>query len=183
MIENISRKLYEQGLVPGKSGNVSYRFSKDMIGITPSGFSLGTVNWDKIIIVDSQGNIISGNDKPSSELAMHLAIYQKREDVNGIVHTHPPYTTGFAHAKRKIKRMEGFGKLKDQFFKNIDYEKPGSNELAQKAALALCDENVLILEDHGLITIGENLEEAALLTEFVENVAKTNFITLLLSKK
>ena len=112
---------------------------------------------------------------------MHLEIYKKRSDVNAIVHTHSPYATGFAFSDKKLKRLEGFGEIKNPFIKEIDYEKPGSLELALNASESLKNEDVLILKNHGVICVGDSLEEAKLLSIFVEEIAKTQFITNMLN--
>ena len=112
---------------------------------------------------------------------MHLEIYKKRNDVNGIVHTHSPYATGFAFSNKRIKRLEGFGEIKDPFLPDIEYEKPGSNELALSASENIGNSDVLILKKHGVICVSENLKEAESLAVFIEESAKTQFITYMLN--
>ena len=182
-IIEISREIYDKGLVSGKSGNISARFkneTKDIIAITPTLKSLSELNEKDIVLVDLNGNVLT-KGKPSSEVNMHLEIYKKRPDVNAIVHTHSPYATGFAHSSKKIKRYEGFGEIKTPFLAEIEYEKPGSNELAKNASEGLGIEDVLILKKHGVICVNENLKEAALLAVFVEETAKTQFVTYMLN--
>ena len=90
-IINISNEIYDKGLVSGKSGNISARFkgeNGDIIAITPTLKSLSNLSEKEIVIVDLDGNILT-KGKPSSEVNMHLEIYKKRSDVNGIVHTLP----------------------------------------------------------------------------------------------
>ena len=115
----------KRDLVPGKSGNISIRYKKDefeRVAVTPSGLSLKSLSEKDIVIVDMEGNIIyDDNKKPTSELLMHLKIYETREDINAIVHTHSPIATGFAFADEKIEIIEGFGPIKDQFIPFVDY--------------------------------------------------------------
>jgi len=112
---------------------------------------------------------------------MHLAIYREKPEVNGIVHAHSPYATGFAFSDKKLKRLEGFGAIKSEYVKEVPYEKPGSIELAEKAADALKDEDLVILKNHGVIATGETVEEACGLIEFAEGIAKTQFVTHMLN--
>jgi L-fuculose-phosphate aldolase len=112
---------------------------------------------------------------------MHLEIYKKRSDVNAIVHTHSPYATGFAFSNKKLKRLEGFGPIVTPYLQSIGYEKPGSDELAKNASEGLGREDVLILKNHGVICVSDCLKEAMLLAVFVEETAKTQFITLMLN--
>lgn len=182
-IIEVSQKIYEKGLVSGKSGNISARFkssNKDIIAITPTLKSLSELDEKEIVLVDFDGNTLT-KGKPSSEVNMHLEIYKKRPDVNAIVHTHSPYATGFAHSSKKIKRYEGFGPIKKAFLAEIEYEKPGSDELARKASEGIGDDDVLILKKHGVVCVSDSLKEAGLLAVFVEETAKTQFVTLMLN--
>lgn len=180
----VSEYVFERGLVSGKAGNVSVRFKndgKDVIAITPTLKSLADLKEEDIVLIDENGkNLTKG--KPSSEYNMHLAIYREKAEINGIVHTHSPYATGFAFSDKKIKRLEGFGAIKSEYLKEIPYEKPGSLELAESAAKALKDEDVIILKNHGVIATGETVQEAGALVEFTEEIAKTQFVTHMLNK-
>lgn len=178
-----SNEIYEKGLVSGKSGNISVRFTKknqDIIAITPTLKSLSDLREEDIVLVDFDGNILT-KGKPSSEVNMHLEIYKKRNDIKAIVHTHSPYATGFAFSSKKLKRLEGFGAINKPYISDIEYEKPGTDELAKSASEGIKDEDVLILKNHGVICVGENLKEAKLLAVFVEETAKTQFISYMLN--
>ena len=181
-IIDVSKEIYDKGLVSGKAGNISARFkgkNSDVIAITPTLKSLSDLNEEDIVLVDFDGNTLT-KGKPSSEVNMHLEIYKNRPDVNAIVHTHSPYATGFAFSDKKLKRLEGFGAIKNPYLADIDYEKPGSDELAKSAGKGLGDEDVLILKNHGVICVSDSLKEAKLLAIFVEETAKTQFITYML---
>lgn len=182
-IIEVGKNLQNQGLVSGKAGNISARLKKDdidVIAITPTLKSLGDLKQEDIVLVDLDGNILT-EGTPSSELEMHLKIYNARDDVNGIVHTHSPYATGFAFSPKRIKRHEGFGKIVVPFLEEIEYENPGSTELAKKAAEGIGEEDVLILKHHGVICVADNIKEAESLARFVEDTAKTQFISHMLT--
>ncbi|MBE6509740.1 MAG: class II aldolase/adducin family protein [Methanobrevibacter millerae] len=175
----ISNNLYNKKLVSGKSGNISIRLGK-YIAITPTLTSLGHLNEEDIVLVDMDGNCLTKGN-PSSEVGMHLAIYEKRNDVNAIIHVHSPYVTGFAFSDKKIKRLEGFGQINQEYLSSIEYEKPGSKELALNASEGIKDEDVLILKNHGMICVGKNLKETEALAMFIEESAKTQFISIMLN--
>ncbi|KZX15281.1 class II aldolase/adducin family protein [Methanobrevibacter curvatus] len=183
----VSQYVFDRKLVSGKAGNISGRIKyngKDIIAITPTLISLNRLKYEDIVLVDIEGNFIGdgiSNKKPSSELFMHLNIYKKRNDINGIVHTHSPYVTGFSFSDKKLKRMEGFGKIENEFLKEIPYKKPGSEELAIHVASAIGNEDVLILKKHGVIALGKTIEEAGDLAEFVEETSKIQFISNILN--
>lgn len=175
----VCNNLYDKQLVSGKSGNVSIRLG-DYIAITPTLKSINGLDEEDIVLVDFNFNTLS-NGKPSSEVGMHLEIYKKRPDVNAIIHTHAPYATGFAFSDKKIKRLEGFGQIKKPYIASIEYEKPGTENLALSASNAIKEEEVLILKNHGVICVGENLKETESLAVFIEESAKTQFVSLMLN--
>ena len=178
-IISVSNEIYNKGLVSGKAGNISARFG-DVVAITPTLKSLSQLNEEDIVLVNMDGEVLT-KGKPSSEVNMHLEIYKKRSDVKAIVHTHSPYATGFAFSDKNLKRLEGFGEIKNPYLSFIEYEKPGTNELAKSACEGLGDEDVLILKNHGVICVSDNLKEAMLLAVFVEESAKTQFVTIMLN--
>ncbi len=187
LIVDYSKKVYDKELTPGKSGNISIKFTdkdgNDLIAISPTLLSLGILKEKDIAIVDLDGNAIE-NNKPSSEVYMHCNIYKKRQDIKAIVHTHSPYATGFAHSHKKIKRYEGFGPINIPYLPQIEYIKPGTIELAEAVGDAFSkseDMDVLVLKEHGIITTGLDLLEASDLAEFVEYSAKTQFIANMLN--
>jgi L-fuculose-phosphate aldolase len=182
-IIDTGNNIYQKNLISGKSGNISKRIKGsygDIIAITPTLKSLSGLNQEDIVLVDLDGNTLTSG-KPSSEVNMHLEIYKKRDDVNAIVHTHSPYATGFAFSNKSIKRLEGFGEIKNPYLPSIEYEKPGSSELAKNASEGIGDSDVLVLKNHGVICVSENLKEAQSLAVFVEESAKTQFVTLMLN--
>jgi L-fuculose-phosphate aldolase len=176
-----SQYLYSKGLAPGKSGNISVR-SNEIVAITPTGVSLRDISAKKVVLVDFDGNVLVGSGIPSSELLVHLAIYQSRGDIQGIVHTHSSYATGFALSEEVIKRLEGFGKVQRPYLKMVNYAPPGTRKLAKLVSEGLKDEDVVILKGHGVVTTGPSIDQASILAEFVEEIAKIQFVARVLSK-
>jgi L-fuculose-phosphate aldolase len=171
--------IYKQGLAPGKSGNVSMK-KDDLVAITPTKTSLRDVEGESVVLVGLDGKIISEGVIPSSELELHLMIYQERDDVEGIVHTHSSYATGFALAEKKINRLEGFGAVNKSHLEMVDYAPPGSSKLAQLVKNGVKNDDVLILQGHGVVSVGPSLDEAVLQAEWVEKTAKTLFVAQVL---
>jgi L-fuculose-phosphate aldolase len=77
--------------------------------------SLGYLKPEDVVLLSMDGKILAGRKKPSSELQLHLNVYKNRSDVQGIVHTHSPYATGFARAGQMIERVEALKKGKYHF--------------------------------------------------------------------
>ncbi len=176
---DVSHYIYKKGLVPGKSGNVSCRFYDDnvsKVAITRSGISKGNVEAEDIIIIDMDGNVLEGDKKPSMETFLHLGVYNERNDINGIVHSHSPFATGFSMSNKKLKRLEGFGPIENPYIPYVKYSSPGSEELAKDTALMMKGEDAVILKNHGTVAAGINIDEAALLAEFIEDIAKIQYI-------
>lgn len=178
-VAQTSQCIYKQGLAPGRSGNVSMK-KDDLVAITPTRTSLREVESESVALVALDGKILSEGVIPSSELELHLMIYQERDDVNGIVHTHSPYATGFAIAGKKINRLEGFEGINKSYLEMVDYASPGSSKLAQLVKNGIKNEDILIMERHGVVSVGSTLDEAVLLAEWVEKTAETLFIAQLL---
>ena len=180
-IVDISHYIYKKNLSPGKSGNISCRFEDQKVAITRSGIAKKDVEEEDVIIINIDGNVLNGDKKPSSETFLHLNIYKERDDINGIVHAHSPYATGFSFSDKPLKRLEGFGEIKNPYVPFVRYSKPGSDDLAHDTAEIMKNEDVVLLKNHGVVAAGINLDEAALLAEFIEDIAKTQFVAHILS--
>src|SRR3989304_480918 len=96
---DICHRVYDKGYVSATDGNISARLENGNILATPTAINKGMVRPDDLVIVDPEGNLVSGLKRPSTELHMHLYIYRERPDVGAVVHAHPPHATGFATAR------------------------------------------------------------------------------------
>src|SRR4051812_20538539 len=88
-IVRVCRRLYERGLIAGPDGNVSVRLPDGTILATPGGMSKVDVEARDLVLVDAGGKVLAGDRAPSSELRMHLRVYQRRPDIQAVVHAHP----------------------------------------------------------------------------------------------
>ena len=97
---DIGRRIYNRNMVAANDGNISVKLNDNEFLCTPTGVSKGFMTPEFICKVDAQGNVIQANPgfKPSSEIKMHMRVYQKRPDVGSVVHAHPIYATSFAIA-------------------------------------------------------------------------------------
>ena len=96
-----AKRLYDKGFSPSISGNLSVKVG-DKILISRSGVCLNDMNFDDIVMIDLDGNVLEQGKKASSERFLHTAIYEKREDIKAIVHSHEPYITSYAVARKEI---------------------------------------------------------------------------------
>lgn len=182
---NVGKQLHEYGLVIGTEGNISARIpGTDRVLIKPSGVSMGFLKAEDLIVVDLDGNKVEGELAPSIETPLHTAIYKARSDVQGVVHTHAPFATAFGIAGTEIipLQVEMFLYIPNGV-PIVQFELPGSKELAEAVQKLVRDYNAVILENHGLITVGSTIEEALLLTRMVEECAKVQLVATLLAGK
>jgi len=175
-IASIGKRLYERRLNGGYGGNISIK-DEGMIYITPSGLPKDILLYSDIIVVDFKGNLLEGEGKPSSELLFHVAIYKERSDVNAIVHTHPPVSTGFAIANMPLQKAihEEVSLILGEV-PVLPYEMTSSKELARSVANAFKKYNAVMLANHGVITVGDTPEKAFRRAEELENICISTLV-------
>jgi|Deesub1362B_J571_1020462.scaffolds.fasta_scaffold00065_7 L-fuculose-phosphate aldolase len=177
-IVKFRRKMYERGLIGELGGNLSLRDGKK-IYISPSSVPVSRFSDKDVAEISLDGRILWG--KPSIEYRMHLEIY-RRTGFNGIVHTHSIYATTMACLENVLypRDVEGEVYLGDEI-PVIPYRPPGSEELAESVAKEIerSGSKAVLLEDHGVVTVGENLEEAFILAEILERVARVAYLCAL----
>jgi len=174
-----SRRIVERGLAAGPGGNVSVRDGA-RIWISPSGFPLDLIERDDWVPmgIDS-GRIERGGPRPSSEFEMHLEIYRARPDVNAVVHTHPPVTIGVISAGiREIPPMFPDYVAIAGTVGMIDYVVPCSPELAAavRQEISAPGMGALLMQNHGLLTVGGSVREAYYRTEVIEEAARIYWV-------
>lgn len=169
----ICHKIHLKGFVSATDGNVSVRINKDKILCTPTSLPKEKVTEKDLLLLDLAGNVLSGSKKPSTEIKMHLAIYKEREDVNAVIHTHPVYATAFASSKLALDIP-----FLPEVILNLglipvcEYATPSTEEVVKSILPFVKKTNLLLLQNHGAVTFGKNLEEAFYLLEKLEHTAK-----------
>ena len=182
-IAKAGRELHEHGLVKGNSGNISAKIpSTDTFLIKPSGARMKFLKPEELVLVDLQGNKIRGELNISVETPIHAAIYRARKDVQAVVHTHAPTATAFGIAKTEILplQVEVFMLLPNGV-PVVPFEAPGSKALAAAVQKKIENYDAIILENHGIVTVGSTIEDACNLTEMVEEAAKIQFLAMTLA--
>ena len=177
----ICKKIVETGrllsyakLVEGVWGNVSARAGKKgLIALTPSGRGYDTLYYKDICLVDSQGKPQKNSFAPSSELPLHLAVYNARPDVKAVIHTHSIYASVFAVSGQPILPVvEDMAQIVGGEVGVSAYALPGTSALAANAVCALAGKSAVLLKNHGLVACGRNLAEALTIAVIVEKTAK-----------
>ena len=178
------RRLYKHGLTTTSGGNISLRVSDDIIVITPSATDKGRMKWSEVGLMNIFGENLTPDLKPSIEYEMHLSIYKKKKEVKAIVHAHPVFASAFTAMKCKINTnltAEARAILGDPVL--VPYALMGTADLASVAAENILHSDILILENHGILTTGSNLLQAFDKIEVLENAAKMTLIVQLTGKK
>jgi L-fuculose-phosphate aldolase len=183
-VARFMRRLYRLGLTTTSGGNISLRVSEDIIVITPSATDKGSMKWKEVGIMSILGENLTPWLKPSIEYALHLNIYKKRKDVTAIVHAHPVFASSFTAMKSEINTSltaEARAICGQPLF--VPYALMGSSELAEIVSEKSIDADILLLENHGILTTGPDLLKAFDKLEVLENAAKMTLIVDLRGKK
>lgn len=167
--------IYDRELVAGTWGNISLRLEKEpeKIAITPSGMDYKEIDEKDIVILNLDGEIVEGKRKPSSEYQLHTKIYQFREDVNAIVHTHSTFASSVACSREDIPPIvEDMVQIVGGAIETAEYKLPGTEELAESARKSLGEKKAVLLANHGAVAVGESMKEALKVAEIIEKSAK-----------
>jgi L-fuculose-phosphate aldolase len=168
-----ARKMWEEGLVAGSSGNVSMR-TGDHIAITPTAVPYSEMTPQQVAVVGIEtGTVVTPSTKPSYELPMHLVIYRERPDVQAIVHTHAPFISTLSVLRRPLPPV--LDEMSVLFGGTIDvaeYALTGTDQLGHNAVRALGQRPGVILANHGNVVIGSTLARALHLAIAMEACAR-----------
>lgn len=177
LICDIGKRVYEKGFVAANDGNISVRISENEFLITPTGISKGFMTPEMIVKVDGEGNVLEGDKKPTSEMKMHLLIYKERPDIQAVVHVHPPHATAFAIAG--IPLDQALMPESVVYLGSIplaEYGTPSTEEVPNAVQPYVKNHQGVLLENHGALTWGRDLEHAYYLMESLEFTAKINWL-------
>jgi L-fuculose-phosphate aldolase len=175
-----ARSMLEKGLTVGTGGNVSVRCpDSDRFLITPSSLPYETLVPEDVVVVNLEDASYEGRNVPSIEYHLHRKVYLARPDVSAIVHAHPPVASVLAALRKPLPLIIDACTyaFKDEV-KVAEYGKPGTIELAENTVRALGDNTGVIMANHGILCVGENLEEALGRCEVLDKAALTYILSL-----
>jgi L-fuculose-phosphate aldolase len=176
--------LHQRGFVAAMDGNLSLRRDNGQILVTPTCVSKGAMRPQDLVIVDLDGNRVSGRRNVTSEIGMHLLIYRMRPDIKAIVHAHPPTATGFAAAGLPLTEplvcevVIGLGSIP-----LARYGMPGTSELSKTLEPFVPRYDAILMSNHGVVAYADTLEHAYMKMETVEHFAQIALVTHLLGKQ
>lgn len=172
LLVRAGKALERRGATPGAAGNLSARLADGRLLITPSGAAKGRLRAADLLLIDQAGHLLEGAGRPSSETALHLAIYRRFPHVWAVLHAHPPAATALAVAHRPLA-VEA---VPEALFvlgavPAVPYLPPTSPELGEAVAAALDQGDGCLMLNHGAVTVGRTVAEALSKMEVLEAVA------------
>ena len=169
----ISALTYERHLLVALDGNLSVRLSDELILCTQAGCHKGLLRDDQLVVIDLDGKKVRGRGQPTSEMAMHLACYRQRPDVQAVVHAHPPTCIAFTVAGVSMARcvlpevVLTLGAVP-----TLPYATTGTDSLAEKVGDAIRTNDAVMMDRHGAVCVGSTLTDAFCKLETMEHMAK-----------
>ena len=175
-------RLYERGLTTCFGGNISHR-DADSYLISQTGIDKSQISEANVARMSYGDDLLNGI-RPSSEYQIHKMIYQSRNEINAIIHAHPPFSTAFALSNQKLDSS-----ISSEMYRNLglvvyaDYAKPGSLELAQIVCQCAMDSNTILMMNHGVIVLSENIHQAYYMIELLEQLSEMTYIIKSIGKQ
>ncbi|MGI8667846.1 MAG: class II aldolase/adducin family protein [Jatrophihabitans sp.] len=167
------QQLLATGLVRGTSGNVSVRErDSGTIAISPTGVGYSQLSAADIVVLDPSGRQLDGRLRPTSELALHLGLYQARPELGAVVHTHSMFATTFAVLGEALPPVHYLIARAGGEVPVAPYARYGSPELAESCVRTLAGGGAVLLANHGVVAVGTSLAQAMEIAEAVEFVAE-----------
>lgn len=177
-ILEIGRRMYAKNFVASNDGNISCKVSETTLWCTPTGVSKGFMTDDMLVLMDTDGNVLRGNRKPSSEIKMHLRVYKENPGVKAVVHAHPPAATSYAIAGLPLNRailtesVMGIGEIP-----LAPYAMPGTEEVPDSIAPFVNTHNGCLLANHGALAWAGDAMTAWMRMESIEYYALVSMYT------
>ena len=180
---DICHKTWQLGWVAANDGNLSVKLPDGNFLATPTGISKSFITPEKLVIIDGEGNVLQAENgyRPSSEIKMHLRCYKERPDVGAVLHAHPPTATAYAVAHVPLDRytmietVAAIGSIPV-----TPYGTPSTYEVPDAIAPYLQEHDVLLLANHGALTVGADAITAYYRMETLELFAKISLTAHLL---
>ena len=173
-------ELPKNDLVKMTSGNVSGRDPETgLVVIKPSGYSFEELTPAHMVVVDPDGRVVEGELKPSTDTETHLYVYNHRPDVFGMVHTHSPYASSFAALGQPIPACLTTCAMLGGEIPLGGYAPIGGEDIGQEIINKIGRALAIIMQNHGVFTIGSSAQEATKMAIEVEEIAKITHLAML----
>ena len=168
-----AKTLNQKNLVTARSGNISWQVAPEKVLITSHDSYLGYLEEEELLLVNFEGKVLEGELDVTSEKELHLSVYNKFKEAGVVLHTHSPFSTAFFHYFDKLDIFSFEAKFYLGDVKVIPQETPTVTDI-KPVLEALENGNIVVLKNHGIISVGKNFKEAFSLIELLEEQAKVN---------
>jgi 3-dehydro-4-phosphotetronate decarboxylase len=171
----VGKSLYERGLTPGSSGNISVRLEDGWL-MTPTNSCLGLLDPASLSKLDAKGNLVSG-DAVTKESFLHLAMYAQRPGANAVVHLHSTHSVAVScladvDPGNVLPPLTAYYVMRVGTLPLIPYFRPGDKALANAVRAVADKHHAVLLANHGPVVAGSSLSAAVYATEELEETAK-----------
>ena len=172
----LGRSLFERGLTPGSSGNISVRLDDGGWLVTPTNASLGSLDPARLSRLDADGRLVSG-DAPTKEVPLHTALYQTRSAARAVVHLHSTHSVALSmlpeiDPRAALPPMTPYYLMKCGATALVPYYRPGDPAVADAIKGLAGKYSSVLLANHGPVVSGDTLEAAVFAIEELEETAK-----------
>src|ERR1700688_1038568 len=172
----LGRSLFERGLTPGSSGNISVRLDGGGWLVTPTNASLGSLDPVRLSRLGPDGKLVSG-DAPTKEVPLHTALYQTRNAARAVVHLHSTHSVALSmlpeiDPRAALPPMTAYYLMKCGATALVPYYRPGDPAVADAIKGLAGKYSSVLLANHGPVVAGDTLEAAVFATEELEETAK-----------
>jgi len=170
------RSLFERGLTPGSSGNISARLDDGGWLVTPTNASLGFLDPARITRLDAKGGVVSG-DKPTKEIPLHSAVYETRAGARAIVHLHSTHAVALTmlpeiDPRAALPPMTPYYLMRAGQTALLPYYRPGDPAVADAIKGLSGQYSSILLANHGPVVAGSDLDAAVNAIEELEETAR-----------
>jgi ribulose-5-phosphate 4-epimerase/fuculose-1-phosphate aldolase len=171
-----ARSLFERGLTPGSSGNISVKLDGGGFLVTPTNASLGFLDPARLSRLDASGRLLSG-DAPTKEVPLHNALYQTRDGARAVVHLHSTHSVALSmlpeiDPRAALPPMTAYYLMRCGATALVPYYRPGDPAVANAIKGLAGQYSSVLLANHGPVVSGDTLEAAVFATEELEETAK-----------
>jgi 3-dehydro-4-phosphotetronate decarboxylase len=172
----LGRSLFERGLTPGSSGNISVKLDDSGWLVTPTNASLGSLDPARMSRLGADGRLVSG-DAPTKEVPLHTALYQTRGAARAVVHLHSTHSVALSmlpevDPRAALPPMTPYYLMKCGQTALVPYYRPGDPAVADAIKGLAGKYSSVLLANHGPVVSGDTLEAAVFAVEELEETAK-----------
>jgi L-fuculose-phosphate aldolase len=169
----VAQESLRTNLVHGTAGNFSARLPDGNVVLTPSSLAYEAMTVADLVVCDLDGNVVEGEQGPTSEKALHLACLKAYDEIHAVIHCHAKFCTMFALTQQPIPcAIEEVEVFVGGDVPVANYKFTGSQELADEVSKWVGDRAAVLMANHGLLTVGKSPRDALKIANLVELTAE-----------